>query len=64
MFTPGVLKLPATFVARMTNGPNVPAAVGVPESTPAAESVSPTGSVPEKSEYVGTGEPLATNVEV
>lgn len=56
--------VPPTFVARITIAPDTPPVpVGVPESTPvAAFSVSPAGSVPEKTEYVGAGVPLATNV--
>ena len=58
--------VPPIFVARMTIAPDTPPApVGVPESTPvAAFNVNPAGSVPEKTEYVGAGVPLATKVYV
>ncbi len=39
-----------------------PAAVGVPESTPAEESARPVGNVPLATLYVGMGLPLATKV--
>jgi hypothetical protein len=51
------------FVARITMGPNVPVAVGVPERSPvAAFSVTPAGSVPDCTEYVGAGKPFAVKI--
>ncbi len=39
-----------------------PAAVGVPDNTPADESVKPVGNVPLATLYVGAGVPLAIKV--
>lgn len=50
-----VFTLPKAFCAFITILLDTPAAVGVPERTPLAESVKPAGSAPETSEYVGAG---------
>lgn len=58
-----VSNVPMIFVARITIGPNVPVAVGVPERSPvAAFNVTPGGSVPDCTEYVGAGKPFAVKI--
>ena len=50
------MAVPKIFVA-VTVKVKLPAAVGVPESTPAALTVSPGGKVPAVCATVGSGEP-------
>ena len=51
------------FVAVIVNV-EAPVAVGVPERTPAVESVTPAGGVPAVIVYVGAGEPEAVTLNV
>jgi len=53
--------VPAEFVA-LTVTTDVPAAVGVPDSTPPGDSVSPGGSVPVNTDQVIGVAPVAVNV--
>jgi hypothetical protein len=44
-------------------GPNVPVADGVPEISPVATfRLNPAGSVPDCTEYIGTGKPFAVKM--
>ena len=52
--------LPDAFSA-LTANLYVPVAVGVPVSAPLDESESPVGSVPDETENVGAGVPVAVN---
>jgi hypothetical protein len=56
----GVVVEPALFCA-VTLNVDVPAVVGVPDRTPFDCSVRPSGSVPEATENVGAGLPVAVN---
>ncbi len=49
------LSLGATPLAAVTVKPNGPSTFGVPDSTPALDRLNPAGSVPDVTEYVGTG---------
>ena len=57
----GLSPVPAELVA-LTVNTDVPAAVGVPDSTPADDSVSPGGSVPVNTDQVIGLSPVAVNV--
>ena len=57
----GLSPVPAELVALMVNA-DVPAAVGVPDSTPPGDSVSPGGKVPENTDQVIGLSPVAVNV--
>ena len=58
-----VSNVPIIFVARIVIGPNVPVAVGVPKISPVATfNVTPAGSVPDCTEYVGAGKPFAVKM--
>jgi hypothetical protein len=55
---------PALFVARNTNPLVVASTVGVPLMTPADDTLSPVGSVPDWSEMVGVGVPVKASVKL
>jgi hypothetical protein len=55
---------PAELVARNTNPLVVASTVGVPLMTPALDTLSPAGSVPDWSAMVGVGVPVKASVKL